>query len=326
MKKYSLALLIFIEIVFIGIIGFLGYKIWQVSQDKVKGVYVTNIPKDNVILKSIDEFKYFYEPKSESIWKDKPEWMNYQAIYTINHDSLNERYDYSIVKPEKTYRIVAIGDSFTFGQYVDTQENFAEILEDSLNQLQCNDITHFDVINLGMTGYDISYAVQRFITRGIKYNPNLVIWLLNQHNLLQIKELMGPIRDEQNKKGINSFNPITRKFETMETARNIVLNQVGDNYIQEYQKKSFQRLYQNYKGNLSILSFQGRELPYRYIIDSFLKLSPNYMYYSKIFNTWNEEIYHFLDYHPNKEGHKKIASSILDFLIDNILTGCKKST
>ena len=54
-------------------------------------------------------------------------------------------------KPERVYRIVVIGDSFTYGQGVETAVRFTERLEAELNSAPCAGI-HYDVINLGRPG------------------------------------------------------------------------------------------------------------------------------------------------------------------------------
>jgi lysophospholipase L1-like esterase len=100
-----------------------------------------------------------------------------QAKYTINKDTLNERYDYSVKKQPGVFRIMTIGDSFTYGLYTNTDRNWTELLEDKLNaDLRCQKSRKVEVINLAVNGYDITYTVERFLKRGIKYNPDLVIW------------------------------------------------------------------------------------------------------------------------------------------------------
>ena len=75
---------------------------------------------------------------------------------------------------------MTLGDSFTFGVYVNTEDNWTELLEDKLNSIKniCPNTDHFEVINLGVGGYDIEYAAKRYINRGKVYNPNIILLLL----------------------------------------------------------------------------------------------------------------------------------------------------
>ena len=146
--------------------------------------------KEHIIFNPTKALKYFYEPKPNTNEVDKADWFPYETIYTINSDSLNERFEYSVNKPKGTYRIITLGDSFTFGQYISTPNNYSELLEEMLNKtLRCRSINRFEVINLGVPGYDIQYSVERFKVRGQKYYPNLVLWLLQDGDFDEITEL-----------------------------------------------------------------------------------------------------------------------------------------
>lgn len=96
--------------------------------------------------------------------------------------------------------------------FVNTNENFSEKIEHHLNsKYKCGVINNFEVINLGVGGYDAEYVIERFIRRGIKYNPDLVIWLLNNWNLEKINEFEEKIRKELISKGEQDYNPKKRR-------------------------------------------------------------------------------------------------------------------
>ena len=58
-----------------------------------------------------------------------------------------------IKKNKDTFRIITLGDSFTFGMYINTKDNWTELLEDKLNSdMGCKNISMFEVINLGVGG------------------------------------------------------------------------------------------------------------------------------------------------------------------------------
>lgn len=139
--------------------------------------------KDQYLRTYSSRFPNYYEPKSDTIINDAPSWLGHEVSYSINHDTLNERHEYAVPKPPRTYRIVTLGDSFTFGLFVNTYENYSELLEDRLHNDICRAFDAFEVINLGVPAYDIGYSAERFRLRGQKYQPDLVILFLNPFSI-----------------------------------------------------------------------------------------------------------------------------------------------
>jgi hypothetical protein len=64
-------------------------------------------------------------------------------------------------------RIVAVGDSFTFGIGVDHGERYTELLERSLPRLE--------VINLGVNAYGTDQELRALEVEGLRYGPDLVL-------------------------------------------------------------------------------------------------------------------------------------------------------
>jgi len=68
----------------------------------------------------------------------------------VNSKGLRD-YEYDYHKPDNTYRILILGDSFAFGHGVELDETFPKILEKKLNK-RANDIK-YRVINAGVPSY-----------------------------------------------------------------------------------------------------------------------------------------------------------------------------
>lgn len=72
------------------------------------------------------------------------------------------------------FRIVAIGDSVTFGLGVSDSETYPQQLEDVLNWKAGG--RHFEVLNAGLPGYSPIQSRLNFELRLISFRPDLVIW------------------------------------------------------------------------------------------------------------------------------------------------------
>lgn len=79
----------------------------------------------------------------------------------------------SVEKSPGTFRILALGDSHTFGWGVGQNETWPSVLEEKL--LVKYPKRDFEVMNLGVPGYNAVQEVQAFETKAEALNPDLVI-------------------------------------------------------------------------------------------------------------------------------------------------------
>lgn len=307
-------MLIILQIILIGALLFVLYK--KATQ---RSVSLNALSKDFVELKKGDRLRFFYEPKPNTIETIKRDWLSYSPTYQINSESLNERFEYNETKEEKVFRIITLGDSFTFGAYVDTHANWTELLEDYLNKEHtCSAVVKYEVINLGMDGYDMAYEVERYMRRGEKYNPDLMVMLVTdfgrvtEHRLSR-KRVMPTLtvkeKEDYRKKG--NYYADTNRFDGELTHEDRV----------EYQKKHFKRLMSYYKNPLLVVDFS--------LNDSYASDIRNLMkqYESVILTDMklkrNDKRYILPDWHPNMMGHLKIMEEVVESLIGNNLLPCK---
>jgi len=94
---------------------------------------------------------------------------------------------YSLPRTPNTFRIVVLGDSYTFGQGVEKDRTFPAVLEKMLNGMGAN--VKFEVINLGFCGLNTMTEVQLLAEyginpdtwapdpayRGLAYQPDLIL-------------------------------------------------------------------------------------------------------------------------------------------------------
>lgn len=299
---FSLILLQLILIVFLGINIF--------NKLLKKHVSISTINKNTINVLGTSSLKYFYEPKASTVETDKPYWLEKEAEYTYNKDALNERFDYQVKKPANTFRIVTLGDSFTQGSYVNTKDNWSELLEDRLNGLNCKGISKFEVINLGFHGYDIEYEVERFRTRGQKYDPDLLIWMLLYPT--RINELTRPTYLECRK--TNPTEDIDNRC--IMSAEDQVEKKFGSNFIQDYLVRHFNEIFTFFDKKIMVIDLNKAHQDILKKITHKEKVS--------IFDLdFKDDKLKTLDGHPNQIGHQVISEEIFKYIEKNKLIICK---
>jgi len=92
--------------------------------------------------------------------------------YRINTDGFRDRL-YQRPKPPGTFRIVVLGDSITFGYGVEVRDTFPKLLEAQLAELAPDQ--KFEVLSLGVNGYNPYNEAALFADIGVTYEPDLVL-------------------------------------------------------------------------------------------------------------------------------------------------------
>ena len=97
---------------------------------------------------------------------------NYLIKSKINSQGLREDEDVIIPKPKEIYRILLVGDSFTFG----TNIQLAHILEKELNKRLDSNIK-FEVVNCGTPGFSALPHLARLKHQHLSLEPDAIIYL-----------------------------------------------------------------------------------------------------------------------------------------------------
>ena len=92
----------------------------------------------------------------------------------INSDGMRD-HEHPVAKPPGVFRIACLGDSITYGFGVPTRSSYPARLEDRLNS-KAGPGVRFEVLNFGVTGYNITQSIENLRARGLKYRPDLVIY------------------------------------------------------------------------------------------------------------------------------------------------------
>jgi lysophospholipase L1-like esterase len=76
--------------------------------------------------------------------------------------------------PADVFRITVSGDSFTMGHGVREEDAYPAVLERLLEDPA--GAVRFEVINLGISGLNLRYSLERLIRVGLRYEPDLIVY------------------------------------------------------------------------------------------------------------------------------------------------------
>ena len=107
------------------------------------------------------------------------------GMYRINNHGFRGK-DIETKKEKETFRIVAIGDSITFGNHLNERDVYTSLLEGYLNKGDLN--RRFEVINAGVGGYNIWQYLETYKEKVRPLSPDLVIVGICQNDF----EVAGP--------------------------------------------------------------------------------------------------------------------------------------
>ncbi len=325
-KRAALGFLIFLEIC---AIIFLSVRVVRQVEKQIHSIkYAANLPAAayNPQIKS-ERFPHFFEPEAARIINDNPAWLGYTVSYSINADSLNERNDYPITKTVDGFRIVTLGDSFTYGLFVNTYENYTERLEDYLAGV-CPNGRQYEVINLGVPAYDIGYSAERFRLRGQKYDPDLVVWFINPFTFEVDADRRQALENEYLSKisEANYWKELNGEVEYYPGM--LAWQQLGKETRMEQtiekQVQYFREFLASYHNDLLIVANQW-DLWYPAAAEALQRELADRT------NAWIYKMDPLVpgvtllpDGHPNVEGHMRISERIATYMLENNILTCAR--
>lgn len=310
------------------IIGSTAYS-YVTSNGKILGesTHVVKVPKELLMFYHEPQLPGYYELASSQTYTDTTDWAPGSATYSLNLHGMNDVQDYTKQKPKDTLRIMAIGDSFTFGQFINTEDNYPKRLLSLLSHSHCNRDNPIEVLNLGVPGYDIQYTVEHFDRVGKQFNPDIVVWLVNEHNVYQIKEKIASISAELTSKAseqeTKTYLSEGNYYWAIKKATELLVLQNGKTGIFEAQKNHLNRFASIYDGKLLIVMFDDADQSAKNVLREFAEQRPNSYFSANLPNLARLNAT-LPDLHPNIYGHTVIATYIYQQLNDLQLVQCSR--
>ncbi len=263
-------------------------------------------------------FKYFYEPKPYELRYPNPQIPFNKVVNRMNNDGFNSMENYTVQKTRGLFRIMVLGGSETYGLYIKTQDNWPEQLQTMLNKQKiCPNIQKFEVINLGVDGYDLSYSVERYLLKGKKYKPDLILLFIANPYQLDDPLIEKSIQYDEQK----ALNPAYAKevakgneYPAWTLGMQDVIKEKSRDEILKEQKSYLEQLIRSNNNALWILSYNYLSAADQDYFQQFLKNQKNSNFV--LFNSmYNQKQYLFPDGNLNSSGHKILAQQIYNKII-----------
>lgn len=300
---------IIVQLAAFTLVFILLYIAWLFLRRPRATPYVTRIPTELLTFSSPSALAYFHEPAPSTLFHEEEQWLPYTTEHEINADSIQSNHEYAIPKPPDTIRILSLGDSVTYGAYVNTYDTYSYQLEQLLNASSiCGNEMKFEVLNLGFPGYDIAYSLQRAVTRGMKYEPDLILLMANEWNVI-INELRIPIQQEFVDRGIPLYDPHRQENTAVIMTNKHIDETYGREYVLEYQKKLLETFLETYTTPLVIMSYWLQN-DQKELISSTVSGYDHALFWNTLTDITNYPDLQVPDHHPNAAGHKQLAEDM----------------
>ncbi len=103
----------------------------------------------------------------------EPETLDPQNPEYINNLGFRDK-DRSARKPDDTFRVLGLGDSFVYGA-VPPEKNFLQVAESTLNTSTTHDSCPVDIPMLGCPGWSVENELGLLKSQGLEMQPDLVV-------------------------------------------------------------------------------------------------------------------------------------------------------
>ena len=139
-----------------------------------------------------------------------PPGTTYGKVIKLNSDGYRDK-EFVIPKPKNKYRILFLGDSYTWGIGLD----LIDILPKQLEQVLKKDFNNIEIVNAAEPGSNTVEQLIRLKQSGLKYEPNLVV-LVYDLNDIEFKSEIAINKDGVSDSDRYTLNYYGRNFDIRE--------------------------------------------------------------------------------------------------------------
>jgi hypothetical protein len=131
-------------------------------------------------LRAMDvSFAHFYRPDAllgQALVPNAEGWDRSEndTLIRINALGMRDR-EREVAKPEGTFRIAVLGDSYTEAKQVELDQTFSAVVERRLAECAARGDRTIEVLNFGVAGYGTTQELLMFESRASRFAPDLVV-------------------------------------------------------------------------------------------------------------------------------------------------------
>jgi lysophospholipase L1-like esterase len=259
---------------------------------------------------------------------------------TTNSAGLRDQ-EHAYERSNDTLRIVALGDSVTFGSGVDYSQTYLSVLEAKMK----SEGIGAEIIKAGIDGYQLDQEYDYYASEGYKYDPDIVMMgvVLNDvdESSSEIKDTLFGKHTNFNKFVADNFKSVDFFYHVLgdmfrgsnynDYYFNVVYNHWGNDTKWGAYEETLVRLNENLtKGNKKLVlvifpctqqfkaSLNTGRIPQDKIINLSLQNNMTVIDLLPYLNTPDYKNYYLVsdNVHLNKDGHALVANAIYDSLIE----------
>ncbi len=190
-----------------------------------------------------------FEANDSYVWGHLPGAVDYHGYENPTPEIRINQFGFrddkmSQTKPENTKRILALGDSFTFGMGVRHENIFTEKLQNFLGQKDQEN--NYEVVNMGAIGYTLDQELLLLKEKGLSLQPDAVIvnffagndvtefrrheWVLDDNeNLVKVIDTKHYVDDENRLRYKGEEEPVSYFANFIYTRWQILMKKLGFN-------------------------------------------------------------------------------------------------
>ena len=270
---------------------------------------------------------------SEVVYELKPNLETYFKLASFKTNSFGMRdKEYEIAKPNNSFRIAVIGDSFTLPAGVRINGAYHTLVENRLNAEENDRL--FEILNFSVSGYSLRQYWAVLNLKVKQFNPDQIIigfCSSNDHKIPPNRIFQEPFREKPKTYPFyHSFvvKGILRYFKNRKVSNmnndNVIFSRQEMNYMSEYFSK-----FQNYSDSheipvlIALISNSYQEKYSKKLRNLVEKKNLYFTDLSLAFKKKNNKEYRIFphDRHPNEKANKIFGNHLYVFLKENDLLG-----